>query len=523
MGGNKVTHPLCSPLTRPPLKETKQEVKKKNTSVPQYFFLFFFFFFVCHNNASALSPSSPFPLFSSHVSLLVLFFLMYSFFFVCVCVFFLLLPLLPPALRHPSCQDGIEPARWQGAVSRKLRKVLHDVLVVRLKGTTSDLQKLRVPPQTLHRHVTRVPHAAEHLDGRVRNLLADRRGEQLRRVRADPVLRRGAHGAGHRVRQGLGGLRLREALRHVLLDLPEVADRLAERPALLRVVEHDLDAALGDADGHGRKRQPLQLQVAHHAQHAASFLAEAVRDGHLAVREEELAHRRPTHAALVDLAAVAEALHAPLHEESRHLALYLGVDDVHVRVRAVRDPRLAAVQHVVVALALRGRLHAEHVSARRRLAHAHGADHLAGHRLLEEAGALLVVGGVEEVVHKEHGVGEVCKREARVVLAQLVVDDDGGGRVEADAAVRLGHGDAHHAELTQLLEELDVEVARHVELARLRLDTLAGELGHGVAQHSVLLRGVQQEVHARQAHVAGTRPPRNLGTGTLHFFPSFFF
>ena len=73
------------------------------------------------------------------------------------------------------------------------------------------------------------------------------------------------------------------------LDLSEVSQRLPEGLSVRGVAVHDLDRTSGDAEAHGRERQALELEVAHHAEAGVALLADQVLGRHPHVVEEELA------------------------------------------------------------------------------------------------------------------------------------------------------------------------------------------------------------------------------------------
>lgn len=110
--------------------------------------------------------------------------------------------------------------------------------------------------------------------------------------------------------------------------------------------------------------------------------------GDFAVLENELARIRAAHAELVELWRRAEALGAPFDDEGGDAVLLLRgarvrprVHDQHVGVRAARDPELAAVQEVVVALLLGLQLHRHHVGAGVGLGHRQSTHVLAAAQL----------------------------------------------------------------------------------------------------------------------------------------------
>jgi len=338
-------------------------------------------------------------------------------------------------------------------------QVARDVLLVRLEGAAADLDQLGVAPELLDAVLRAVAVAAEDLDRRVGDLLGRGRAEQLRGVGAHAVARGRRHRRGDAVDQRAHRLDLRVRLAEVALDLAVLVDRLAEAVALLRVPRHRLEAALADAEAHRREAEPLDLEVAHHVGDAAALGAEEVVARDAAAVEDQLGHRRGAHAQLGDLRARREPGELALDDERRDAVVELGVDDEHVRFRAVGDERLAAVEDEVIAVAARDGLQAEDVGAHRRLGHAHRADMLAGQRLGQQPRALRRRGRPVEVVDEQQGVREVAEREPGVGPRELLVDDDRRHRVQAGAAVGLGDREPTQAEVTQLAKQAGVELA----------------------------------------------------------------
>mmetsp|Transcript_87162 Transcript_87162/g.243959 ORF Transcript_87162/g.243959 Transcript_87162/m.243959 type:complete len:205 (-) Transcript_87162:874-1488(-) len=128
------------------------------------------------------------------------------------------------------------------------RQVPHHVLVVGLVRASTDLQQLRIPPQTLDVVFSDVPVAAHHLDRPVRNLLPHGTAIQLHAIGVQAVadglevqvLRHVVHiaFAGH-----VFGVRLGDEP----LDLAEAVQLRAEGDSVLGEPVHLLDASTGDA------------------------------------------------------------------------------------------------------------------------------------------------------------------------------------------------------------------------------------------------------------------------------------
>ena len=104
-------------------------------------------------------------------------------------------------------------------------------------------------------------------------------------------------------------------------------------------------------------------------------------DSHVAAIEHEFGSIRAAHAQLVELLRGVKTRRAPFDDESRDAlraarAGQARVDDHDIRFGAVRDPHLAAVEHVVIASECGGEVHSNDVRSRLRLAHRERTDML---------------------------------------------------------------------------------------------------------------------------------------------------
>ena len=365
---------------------------------------------------------------------------------------------------------------------------------MRFEGAPADLEELRVAPEPLHRELAAVARAPHHLHRPIRDGLADRRREELGRVGADPRAVAGANIAGDVVSQATRGLRHRVAVADVALNLAETVERFAERPALVRVADHDIDAPARDPTAHRRQGDALDLEVAHHVGHATADLTEEVCVRDAAAFKDELAHRAPAHAELVDVIRGRKPRAVTVDDERGDPRVDFCVHQEAMSFAAVGDVGLGAVDHPIITVAPRRCAHPENVGPRARLGHPHPRDPLAAHHLGEVAPALLVVGRVVEVVHEQHRVREISQTKTRVGLRQLLVHDHRGDGVQARAAVSLGNRDPEDAELAELLEQRAVEHAALVEGRRLRFDLTTHEVGDRLAEHPMLVGGIEQRI-----------------------------
>ena len=241
----------------------------------------------------------------------------------------------------------------------------------------------------------------------------------------------------------------------------ERADRLAERRALLRVVERPPERRPRRGDPGDRDRQPLLRQVVHQLEEPLALGAEQVLRRDVHVGEEQLGRVLGVQAELLQVAAPLEALHPPLEDEQGHALVLLARVGLHrgdheVGVDAVRDERLRAVDDVGVAVADRGRLHAREVGADAGLGHRDRGDELA-RRDARHPARLLLVGAVREEVrhadvvveaHPETGATDAGHLD--LLVDDLVVPEVVG----AAAAVLLGQVHPDEAVPTRLDEHV---------------------------------------------------------------------
>jgi len=139
----------------------------------------------------------------------------------------------------------------------------------------------------------------------------------------------------------------------------EAADRLAELLAVGGVLAGDLEAVHGGADRAPRDAVAGLGQTRQRPLHPC-HLGEDVLGGDVHVLKADLARDRRTEAELLVDLVRRDPVAVGLDEEPANRRPLLGVvfrpDDGDVRDRGVRDPRLRAVQHVVVAVGLGARV-----------------------------------------------------------------------------------------------------------------------------------------------------------------------
>src|SRR5439155_396569 len=174
------------------------------------------------------------------------------------------------------------------------------------------------------------------------------------------------------------------------------------------------------------------------------------------------------------------------------LRVGLREDDERVRDAAVGDELLAAVQHVLVAVALRSRLHGRRIGAAARLRQRVRGDLLARRERRTQPFLLFLGAGHEDRIAAERLHREDQRRAGASLRNLFDAHADGHARAR-DAAVLLGKWDAEDAVLRkELLDVLGI-LALLVDLGRARRDAILDELTDRVANRDLLFR--ELEVH----------------------------
>ena len=301
-----------------------------------------------------------------------------------------------------------------------------------------------------------------------------------------------------------------------------LGDRLAERLALLRVAQRELERALGDADAAGGDVDAADLERVHHLREAlveARLLAAEDVLGRAAVAvEDQLGRLDALVAHLLDLRRDVEArvlagvladARLLLGDEAGHAAVArvgvgVGLDEHEdeAGAQAVGDPHLLAVDLVGAVVDLLGRgLDRLDVGAELGLGQREGGADLAG-RHARQVLLLLLVGAE---LHQQVGADEVRVDDAgdRDPAARELLDDHRVGRqVEAQPAVLLGDRDPEQAELLHLLDDRLGELVLVVVVLGVREDLLVRELADHLGDRLLLVGEVGLGA-GRDGHRAG--------------------
>src|SRR5215217_7675060 len=189
-----------------------------------------------------------------------------------------------------------------------LQQLLADHHALDLGGALADQEQRGVAVEPLDLVLLGVAVAAMDAERLLHHLLAGLGGEQLRHAGLEVGALPGVLHAGGLQREQPRGLDLRAHVRELELDRLVLCDRLAERLALLRVAQRQLEGALGDADTAGGHVHTDDLERVHH-------LAEAVTDARLLAAKDPLGR---TDVAVVDELGGLDALVAHLLDLGRH-------------------------------------------------------------------------------------------------------------------------------------------------------------------------------------------------------------
>src|ERR1019366_3334497 len=266
----------------------------------------------------------------------------------------------------------------------------------------------------------------------------------------------------------------------LVLNGLELRERLAELPAFLHVLRRVVERVARNTDHLRADPDAALVQRIDRDLVSLAHVADDVLGGHLDVLERERERGGRADSELVLFLALVEALPLRLDEESGDALVALALvdareDEEQLGLEAVRDPELAAVQEVAVALRRRRRREGERVGARPGL-----RQRIRGDLLLRELRKILFLQSrrgpaQDRVVHE--GVLDVHDDGAgRVDAGERLDDGDGRAEVRAEAAELLRDLDSHEIEVEELPDEVRVHDVRLVHLAHFRADRLQGEV-----------------------------------------------
>ena len=161
-------------------------------------------------------------------------------------------------------------------------------------------------------------------------------------------------------------------------------------------------------------------------------------------------------------------------------------DDRPRGVAGVRDEGLRAVQDVLVAAPLGGRLQLGDVGAGLGLGEAERAENRLFEQRRQPLRLLLLAAGDDHRAGAE-AVGADRGADPGATPVELLADEDPVEGREAEPAERLGHVQVHQTELVRLGDHVDGVSLVLVVLGRLGPDLLLGELASKLAQTLLLV------------------------------------
>ena len=398
------------------------------------------------------------------------------------------------ALLH--CRSGSGCLVFLRGLSEDVRGDDH---ALHLVGALVDHGDLRVSVEALHLHALEIARAAEDLQCLVGHVAGDVGSVHLCHGGFHAVGRVGLLQLCRAVDEKTGSAELGGHIRDLERDALLLADRLAELDAFLGVFHRGLVGALGDAKSLGSNADAAAVQGGHGDLEALSFLAEQVLLRHLHVIEIQLTCGGGTDAELVIVFLKSEALPALFHDQGADAAgadagSGHGEDHVGVRLAAVGDEDLGAVQQVVVALILRDGLRTAGVAARVRLCQAEGADLTAGTEIRQIFLLLFLRAEGCDGIGPERSVGGQDDAGAAVDSGQFLDRDGIAQDIQACAFVLRAVGDSHQPHLPEGLDLLPGELVLFVQHERDRLDLCLRECTDSGPELFMGLCGLKQHL-----------------------------
>ncbi len=321
-------------------------------------------------------------------------------------------------------------------------------------------------------------------------------------------------------------LRLDRDVGEQLLDELEARDRPPELPAVLRVRDRRVEAALRDADAPGAERDAPVVECRHGDLEPAAHLAEHAVRRHPHAVEEELRRVLRAQAELALDRPRLEAGRVRRHDEAGDAArprLAGAREDERVRrPGAERDEDLLSRQHPAVAVPFGAGLEPARVGARTRLRQ----------RVAAELGPGCQPGQQRRLLRRRAPAGHRLPVEpvrdrddpanVRVGPPDLLDDERVRDHVEAHPAVLLRQRRGEEAELRELRDDAAVDLLGAVPLGGVRRDLGVAERARGLPDQLLLV--AQREVHAadpthkktaERVALSSTSPTGRFGPGGL--------
>ena len=289
------------------------------------------------------------------------------------------------------------------------------------------------------------------------------------------------------------------------LSVLELADALTELDALLGVLDGFLNGALAQTQSLRSDTDTAAVQGLHSDLEAVALLAQQTILGDNAILEDQVAGGRTADTHLLLVLALREAGIGALDDEGRDLlhgtALLVGGlagnsdDNEDVGNVTVGDEALGAVQDPVLAGLIQDSsgLLALSVGTSAGLGQTEGADPLALAQLGQILHLLFLGTMLKDGSAAQRGVSRDDNGSGAADLGQLFHSHGVSQNVSASAAVLLGEVDAHHAQLSHLLDGLHGEALFLIDLLGQGLDFGLRKLTVHFAEHLMLF--AQNEIH----------------------------
>ncbi len=293
-------------------------------------------------------------------------------------------------------------------------------------------------------------------------------------------------------------LNARRHVREHPLNRLELADLGAERLAFFRVCDTRFVRRLRDAERLRRNADASRVEHAHRDLEPISVFAEHCGCRRAIIFVRDFAGRACANAEFGFCLADDETREFGIHEEARRAAMFQlwlrgGEQDDEIGDGTARDPGLAPVDDVGIAVAHGAHFHVAGVTARLRFGQGERAQFFPGRNgnqeffLLLFGAVLFNAMAVERVVHAH----DRPVRRAR--FGDFFHRQDVAHAIESAAAVLGWDFDAHHSQFAHLLDGFHRELAGLVNLGRDRDDLFLREIARQVSNR--LLFFSQLKIH----------------------------
>src|SRR5208282_521687 len=281
----------------------------------------------------------------------------------------------------------------------------------------------------------------------------------------------------------------RRHVRDFLSHQPEIADRLAERFALLGVRNGAFDRNPRSTHAHRAKFETSHVQNVEGDDVPLADLAQQILHRDLAVIQNNGTGGRSANAHLVLFGADGKPRKCLFHEEGgKFLAINLRENSKKIGETGIRDPHLLAVQNVVLPVWRKYGTGAaiERIRARGRFRQSVCPNHLPGSQFRQIFFLLIFGAKINQRQQADTAMRAPGRRESGV-FRDVVGDDGRRYFIHFQAAVRFRNLNSAEAKLARLLQQ----IARYgkilaFDLFRLRQNLVDRKFFRGLPDHLVL-------------------------------------